>query len=263
MNIFRTPAIRTFALALALPLIALFLAACEVGSVDSTTAVLSDNSGAIYNYSGLYMSVSNTAGSTNGLAGLVYPAGQQSGTLLTWLRMLQYGSALEAYDNAGLTWSGSVSAQNGNVANFSLRGRTTDGLSVEISGTLSASSTGSSNATVSATKATMDATWIEPAFSGSIFAQATVSPVVTNVPTSFKITQSPPGPVALSNKVTLTASGSQYDYIWTGGTSFGTLVVSTNTYTAEYTRTGGTDADTETGTVTSDTVMQPFVIKFQ
>ena len=73
MNIFRTPAIRTFALALALPLIALFLAACEVGSVDSTSSIPSDNAGTIYNFAGLYMSPKFDPESTNALPALVYP----------------------------------------------------------------------------------------------------------------------------------------------------------------------------------------------
>ena len=173
MNIFRTAAFRIPALALALPLAALVFAGCDVGSVDSTSAVATDNSGTptIYNYAGLYARVD-----TNGtLRPLVFPEGQQSGTPLTWLRLFQYGTALEAYDNAGLTWSGNISAIRSGVANFTLSGRTTAGIAVEIAGTIDASSDSDS------TSAFMDAAWIEPSFSGNIMAYASVSPATTNV----------------------------------------------------------------------------------
>jgi hypothetical protein len=95
--------LRALAPALAFLLMASLFAACDIDSVDSTTSVVSDSAGNIYDYSGLYMSASNSSGSTNGYAGLVFPAGKQSGVTLTWLRLLQYGSVLEGYDNAGIT----------------------------------------------------------------------------------------------------------------------------------------------------------------
>ena len=55
MNIFRTAAFRIPALALALPLAALVFAGCDVGSTDSTAAVVSDDDGTIYNFAGFYM----------------------------------------------------------------------------------------------------------------------------------------------------------------------------------------------------------------
>ena len=205
MHIFRSSPFRALALALALPLAALVLAGCDVGSTDSTTAVMADNEGNIYNYSGLYMSITNASGSTNGYGTLVFPAGRQSGTALIWLRLLQYGSALEAYDNAGLAWSGNVSAQNGETASFSLQGRTTAGNSVEIFGTLD----------YAAQLSTMDATWIEPGFAGSIFAQATVSPVTTNSPV---VTNTPTGDVTVSpTSANLTTNGAQQVFTASGG----------------------------------------------
>ena len=205
MHIFRSAPFRALALALALPLAALVLAGCDVGSTDSTTAVISDNEGNIYNYSGLYMSITNTSGSTNGYGTLVFPAGRQSGSALIWMRLLQYGSALEAYDSAGLAWSGNVSAQNGETASFSLQGRTTAGNSVEIFGTLD----------YAAQLSTMDATWIEPGFAGSIFAQATVSPVTTNSPV---VTNTPTGDVTVSpTSANLTTNGAQQVFTASGG----------------------------------------------
>lgn len=227
MNIFRTAAFQALAAALALPLLTLAFAGCDIESTDSVTAVPSDNEGNIYNYSGLYMSASNTSGSTAGYAGLVFPAGRQSGITLTWMRLLQYGSVIEAYDNAGLTWTGSVSVQNDAVASFSLSGRTTAGASVEIAGTL----------TYVSQLSTMDATWIEPGFSGSIFAQATVSPVVTSKPPA-KLSISPSSVSLSTNDTTqdFTVSGGTAPYRWTatGGTvspSEGSTVTFTTAYT--------------------------------
>lgn len=249
MNNFRTSAFRAFALALALPATALVLAGCDVGSTDSTTAVPSDDEGNIYNYSGLYMSISNENGSTNGFGTLVFPAQRQSGVKLIWLRLLQYGSVLEAYDNAGLTWSGDISVQNGEVASFSLQGRTTAGSSVDIFGTL----------TYSDQQSTMDAAWIEPSFAGSIFAQATVSPVVTNSPSPTNntgdVTVSPTTVTLTSSNSTqlFTASGGNGTYTWTHNSSHGSFSPSTGSTTL-YTRvSAGTDNLTVTSGDKSDT----------
>ena len=136
MNPFRTAAFRALAFGLALPLAALLGAVgCDIDSTDSTASTIADNEGNVYNYSGLYMNTEE--GSTNGYGALVFPAGKQSGVKLIWLRLLQYGSVLEGYDNAGMTWAGSLTAQNGGVASFGLKGRTTAGVSVDVAGTLS------------------------------------------------------------------------------------------------------------------------------
>lgn len=203
MHIFRSSPFRALALALALPLAALVLAGCEVGSTDSTTGIVSDNAGNIYNYSGLYMNTEE--GSTNGYGAMVFPAGRQSGTALIWMRLLQYGSVLEAYDNAGMTWSGSISAQNGSVGSFSLQGRTTAGQAVDVAGTLSYADQ----------QSTLDATWIEPAFAGNLFGQATVSPVATNSPV---VTNTPTGDVTVSpTSANLTTNGAQQVFTASGG----------------------------------------------
>ena len=215
MNVFRTPAFRLLAGALAVPLAALFwTVGCDIDSTDSTTALVSDNEGNVTNYSGLYMNTED--GSTNGYGALVFPEGKQSGAVLIWLRLLQYGSVLEGYDSAGLTWSGSISVQNGGAASFSLQGRTTAGQSVDVAGTLSYADQ----------KSTMDATWIEPAFAGSIFAQATVTPVATNSPIVTNVTDvavSPSSATLSTNgaRQVFTASGGDGSYTWsfsgTGG----------------------------------------------
>ena len=251
MNPFRTSAFRALALGLALPLAALlWTVGCDVDSVDSTTSTISDNGGNFYNYSGLYMNTDE--GSTNGYGALVFPEGKQSGVKLTWLRLLQYGSVLEGYDNAGMTWTGSLTAQNDAVANFNLQGRTTAGVSVDVAGTLSYASQ----------KSTLDATWIEPNFAGSIFGTATVSPVATNSPittNSLSLTASSTS-VSLGNAVNLTARYGTGSYSWPSSVSFGTITSSGSS--AVYTRTSGTSTNSVTISVSSGSETDSVTITF-
>ena len=236
MNPFRTTAFRALAFGLALPLAALLgTIGCDVDSTDSTTSVVSDNDGKIHSYAGLYMNTEE--GSTNGYGALVFPANRQSGVKLIWLRLLQYGSVLEGYDNAGMTWAGSISAQNGAVASFGLQGRTTAGVSVDIAGTLSADEQ----------LATMDAAWIEPGFAGSIFGTAAVSPVATNSPIVTNTTDvavSPDKATLTTNgqKQVFTASGGSGSYSWSypggSGGSLATTTGTTNTFTRSGTGSG-------------------------
>lgn len=177
-NAYRTAG-KLLAFILGYLLLVVGLAGCDLNSVDSTTAVPSDAQGNIYNFAGLYMNSGNTNAETPGA--LVYPidgGNRPSGRLITWMRLLQSGSVIEAYDSAGQTWQGKISGLQGRTAAFSLRGRTTAGQSVEIAGTL----------TYADNNSRMDATWIEPNYSGNIFAEATVSPVTTNRPSTNNIT---------------------------------------------------------------------------
>lgn len=240
MNPFRTAAFRVLAFGLALPLAALLgTVGCDVDSTDSTTSVISDNEGNIYSYAGLYMNTEE--GSTNGYGALVFPAGKQSGVKLIWLRLLQYGSVLEGYDNAGMTWAGSLTAQNGGVASFGLKGRTTAGVSVDVAGTLSYASQ----------ESTMDASWIEPGFAGSIFGKATVSPAATNTPISNNVRISPTNATLNSTTVTqmvFNATGGNGTYSWSHNSNVGTLSATTgSSITYRYASAGN-----DTLTVTSD-----------
>ena len=135
---------------------------CDMGSSDSTTATLSDNTGHSYDFSGHYANHNGTGEAIP----LVYPSGRQSGQTLMWLRLLQSGSVIEAYDNAGQTWSGSISSIANGTAQFTLRGRTSAGASVEIVGSLHYADRNS----------TLDAAWIEPSFAGNLMASAAVAP---------------------------------------------------------------------------------------
>ena len=251
MNPFRTTAFRALAFGLALPLAALLgTIGCDVDSTDSTTSVVSDNDGKIHSYAGLYMNTEE--GSTNGYGALVFPANRQSGVKLIWLRLLQYGSVLEGYDNAGMTWAGSISAQNGAVASFGLQGRTTAGVSVDIAGTLSYADQ----------QSTLDASWIEPGFAGSIFGTAAVSPVATNSPittNALTLTASPTS-LALSESSQLKAKSGTGSYSWPTNAAFGTITSSGDS--AVYKRTSGAATDSATITVTSGSESKSVEIDF-
>lgn len=135
---------------------------CEMGSSDSTTATLSDTTGHLYDFSGHYANRNEA----NDAIPLVTPAGRQSGQALMWMRLLQSGSVLEAYDNAGETWSGGISSITDGTAQFTLQGRTTAGAPVEIAGALRYADR----------QSTLDAAWIEPTFAGNLMASAAVAP---------------------------------------------------------------------------------------
>ena len=205
---FRFPAVAATLAAAAMLAAALALAGCEVDSTN-TSRTVSNNSGTVYDFSGLYRGSSSDS---NEVAYLVYPSEKQSGTLLTWMRIIQDGSALQAYDNAGKNWSGSISSIEDTVANFSLEGSTTADASVTIAGTM----------TYVSGKSTINASWLEAGgFSGSFFAVATVSPPTTNTgsvaisPTSATISS--------GGSETFTASGGNGTYSWSHSGSCGTL----------------------------------------
>ena len=138
------------------------LPGCEVGSPNDVVA------GANGNFSGTY------AGSSNGV--LVV---NNSGNAVTSLTVSQTGNQLQAVDNNGLLFKGTIgdilSSSSGSSSNtttsgtasatFTLNGATTAGQTVSINGTLSASgSTGR-----------MTGIWSEPGVYGSISGTASIT----------------------------------------------------------------------------------------
>ena len=183
---------------------ALCLAACEIDS-SNTSSVVADSSGTIYDFSGLYTP-------TDGAESLVFPAEKQSGEPLTWMRLTQDGSSLQAFDNAGLRWNGAIDSISGGTARFSLSGSTTAGASVTISGLMSYSDNSS----------TISASWLERGgASANFFATATVASPATN---TTEITVSPSSAtIASGGSQTFTASGGPGPYSWSISGSCATL----------------------------------------
>lgn len=225
-----------FALLAALPLAALL--ACDVGSSDSVTGSVSDSSGTVYDFSGTYYPV-------EGAETLVNPVSRQSGQHLTWLRLVQYGSRLEGFDNTKKTWSGKISSvSSGGNAAFTLSGSTTTGHSVDIIGTLRYADGAS----------TMDGSWIEDVGNAAaIYAKAAVAAPATNSPSPSGTTLavSPSSrTVSPGSSATFTASGGSSPYSWSlSTTSYGTLSTTTGASTT-FTATSGSGSRTLTLTVT-------------
>ena len=97
---------------------------------------------------------------------------RNSGALVMWLAVRQDGDQLEAVDNNGAIFSGSLTeAVEGQSASFELDGSSTAGAEVTISGSFS----------ISGTTSTMRGTWIEPALVGAVYGTAEVF-VPTNAP---------------------------------------------------------------------------------
>lgn len=204
------------------------LAGCDVDSTN-TSSVVSNNAGTVYDFSALYRANNDNAA---GDGYLVYPSEKQSGQKLTWMRIVQNGSSLQGYDNAGQNWNGAISGIEDTVARFSLEGRTTAGASVTIAGTMSYASE----------QSTISASWLESTgFSGNFFAKGTVSSPATNPPVSSVTISPSSATIGEGQARTFTASGGNGTYTWAHSGSCGTLSGSTGS-TVVYTHvSSGTD----------------------
>jgi hypothetical protein len=183
----------------ALPLVsALVFLGCEVGSSDSATRNVS------VDFTGFY-------DSTETNSDFVSPA--NSGSRVTSLNVRQSGDQLQAVDNNGIIFEGTLSdsalSSGTATANFRLDGRTTAGQSVTISGSLSG--TGESG--------TMRGTWIEPSLLAYVHGDAVINTVPTNQPppvtNAVTLTASSTTLTTEGSKATLTALGGSGSYEWT------------------------------------------------
>ena len=136
---------------------------------------------------------------------------ENTGTTVTELNLRQNGDRLEAIDNNGLIFRGSLGSVGDTSASFNLSGATTVGQEVAISGTIS----GEGSA------ATMRGNWIEPSLTALLFATAAISPIATNAPPAnggdgAGLTIQPAGNISVSinNTVTFTADGGSENYRW-------------------------------------------------
>ena len=130
------------------------LPGCEVGSPNSVEATANGN------FSGRY---------ANGSSRMVE---NNSGGAINALGLNQFGNTLEAVDNNGILFKGTIGDILNSSANFTLNGVTTVGQTVAINGTLRASGT----------TATMTGIWAEPGVYSSIYGTATIA-AITNAPT--------------------------------------------------------------------------------
>jgi hypothetical protein len=113
------------------------------------------------NVSGIYR---NADGVTN----------RQSGNKVTSLNLSQSGDQLFAIDNNGSRWTGTIGNADGGQATVTLKGLTTAGVKVVITGAIN----------VSGNNGTLSGTWVEPGFIGDVFATGEVVPTPTVKPTA-------------------------------------------------------------------------------
>jgi hypothetical protein len=132
------------------------LPGCEVGSADNVIP----NSEA--NFSGNYANPNGGAMVT-----------RNSGSAVTSLNISQFGNQLNAVDNNGILFKGTLGDVVNSAAAFTLEGSTTAGAPVTVNGNLSGSGS----------TATMNGVWAEPSFFSSIYGQAGISPI-TNSPST-------------------------------------------------------------------------------
>jgi hypothetical protein len=191
---------------------ALFITGCDTGGSPNT---IERNLGV--DYSGFYTGQN----SSNRIAS------QNSGAPVTQFNLRQTGANLEVVDNNGALWKGDIGnapdAQN-LTATFTLNGKTTVGEQVTISGTITKSSAG-------ATDAQMTGTWIEPNFYATVSAHGSVSATSTNSGGSGSFTISPPSTtVAIGQTATFSASGANGTVSWSASPAgFGQLSPNGNT----------------------------------
>lgn len=114
---------------------------------------------------------------------------RNSGTAISSLDLRQGGDRLEAIDNTGRIWTGSLGEFNGTSSSFELNGTTTAGTAGKFSGTISTSG-GSSTNSGSASQGTMSGTYIEDGFFATFLARAAIPGATPDDPTPTNSTNS-------------------------------------------------------------------------
>jgi acyl-coenzyme A thioesterase PaaI-like protein len=159
------------------------LVGCEVGSPDTVIAQVG------LTIAGFYANLGGTVVSTN------------TGLAIQTLNLIQDGTDLQAIDNNGRVFRGSISTASDTAAQINLQGTTTAGAQ----GTIQAS------VNVAGGTATMQGTWIEPSLYGTVYGTATVP---TNGGSSSSITIAGPSVVSNNSTTTFTATGGSGTFTW-------------------------------------------------
>lgn len=155
---------------------------CEIGSADSVTR----NVG--HDVSGFYQHPSHPAQKL---------VAENTGSAITSLSVRQAGDQLEARDNNGIAFVGTIGEASDSSASFTLEGQTTAGQSATISGTLS----------VDGGNATMRGTWIEPSLYSTVYGIGTV-PTNASPVEDFRIEPSS-ATISTNSSIDLTIIGGQ------------------------------------------------------
>lgn len=155
---------------------------------------------------------------------------QNTGSAITTLNLRQTGDQLEAVDNNGIVFRGTIGNADQSNATITLKGTTSAGQEGIISGSIAVAD-GTGN---------MRGTWIEPSLTGTVFAQASDVPVLDpgddNGGGTGDLSISPNNAtVIVGGSQRFTITGGDGTYIWSGA-SRGSLSPTTGN-TTTYTRT--------------------------
>lgn len=183
---------------------------------------------------------------------------RNSGSSITTLDLRQGGDRLEAIDNHGIIFKGSIGSFDGRVASFELVGHTTAGSKGTMSGTLTASGDLSTNS-AGATVGTMQGTWIEDSLFGTVRAVATIPGVTSGGGggggggdgISVSVSSST---VAVGSTITVTAANSSGTVTWSTQNGRGHFSSSTGTSVSFTRDVAGTEVITGTDSDGSDSV---------
>lgn len=157
------------------------LSACSVDSADSVIRSVGADVDGVYQHDGS----ANNGGKF---------VSQNTGAQVTSLDLRQDGDQVQAIDNNGIVFRGTIGNVVDNNASFTLSGSTTAGSGVTISG----------NIEIGGGQGVMRATWIEDSLFASVYGVAngptviTNSPIVTNGTSVYFRTYSPMMPTELA-----------------------------------------------------------------
>jgi len=158
------------------------MAACSVDSANSVIRSVNARIEGIYRNS-----------ETNQNGGRFVSA--NTGNSVNFLNVRQAGDQLEAIDNNGIIFRGTIGNVSDNAASFSLEGNTTAGNAVLISG----------NVEIGSGQGTMRATWIEDSLFGTVYGTANGPTIITNTPintnTNGIVGISLPGPLLSDEEI--------------------------------------------------------------
>jgi hypothetical protein len=174
-------------------------------------------------------------GSSNETVAIV---SRNTGSPITSFDLRQGGDRLEAIDNNGIIFKGNIGTFDGTTASFELIGRTTAGNKGTVSGTLTASGSGTTNAG-GATSGAMQGTWIEDSLYGTVRAEASIPGITRGggggSGGSLSIEPSSTS-VGLNSSATFTATGGSGSITWSFSSGTGNLSTFSGTQTT-FTRT--------------------------
>ena len=145
---------------------------------------------------------------------------KNSGEAITTLDLRQTGDRLEAVDNNGSIWRGTLGEVRNGTTTFSMDGRTTDGTEGTFSGTLSSSDGGTSaSGTTASVQGTMQGTYIEFDRFSTFYGTATIPGTSGGSDgggdgTGVAISASSSQITNATGSITLSASGGSSPYSW-------------------------------------------------